>query len=84
MSRCKGCKAEIEWIETRRGKAMAIDPAPLRYSELQAGDTVVSEDGDVLRITHAKVDRYSTLTKKFFVAHWATCTNAAEFRRSRR
>ena len=29
MARCKGCGAEIDWIRTRTGKNMPVDPEPV-------------------------------------------------------
>lgn len=83
MSRCQGCNAETKWIQTLRGKFMLVDTPVLRYRDLRAGDNVVTEDGQVIRITHANEDRFSTSGTKYYRAHWATCEKAEEFRRPR-
>ncbi len=38
-AKCKTCKAPIEWVQTRQGKRMPLDPKPF---------TVVTSEGDVV------------------------------------
>jgi len=39
MSKCKKCQNDIEWVKTRAGKNMPVDPTKI---------TVVTKEGDVV------------------------------------
>ena len=76
MSTCRGCGARIEWIKTRSGKMMPVDPEPVFVTE---GGTMkfVTDEGDVIsgQVTEETTDTVA------YVPHWATCPEANSFRR---
>lgn len=71
MSRCKSCRADIEWVTTTNGS-----PIPLDVGIAENGNIVVSRDllGDKVAVVVApgQGDRLS---------HFVTCPNAKEHRR---
>lgn len=78
MSICKGCRAEIEWIRTKTGKMMPVDPEPV-FVATGGKQTFVTDEGDIITgsISEEKTDEVA------FVPHWATCPAADSFRRRR-
>jgi len=48
MAECKGCGEEIEWIETKEGKKMPVNPGKV---------VVVTQDG---RVVTGQVPHWST------------------------
>lgn len=80
MSRCKGCGAQIIFIETPNGKSMPVDPSIIPYWKDPKGDTmIVNENGNVVRcFLDGEPDE---ITDVGFRPHWATCPAAKQFRR---
>ena len=79
MARCKGCGAEIIWIETPKGKRMPCDPGKVPYWEKKgAPDKVVTPSGEVVRCYLG-----GDLNKADYgyIPHWRTCPDAGRFRR---
>lgn len=80
MATCKGCGAEIIWIETPKGKRMPCDPVKVPYWEKKgAPDKVVTPDGEVI-----SCELRGTLSKATgvgYIPHWRTCPDAGRFRR---
>ena len=82
VSKCQSCEAPIVWCETPTGHAIPIDAEPV-------------DDGNVLLLptidrTHIAVvlgqdeARETSATVKRYKAHFATCPDAASFRKSRK
>lgn len=48
MSICRGCGQEIDWIRTKAGKNMPVDPAPVFVIEGGGNDRFVTDEGEVI------------------------------------
>ncbi|MBQ3557844.1 MAG: hypothetical protein IJA11_08645 [Oscillospiraceae bacterium] len=79
MARCKGCGAEIDWITTRAGKHMPVDPAPVFVAVGDGKDVFVTDDGEVIHGRALSSDDGSA--EVAFVSHFATCPVAGSIRR---
>ena len=71
MARCKGCGAEIDWILTRDGKNMPVNPEPVYVAVDEGRDVFVTDYGDVIRGREVPANTGSS--EVAFVSHWATC-----------
>lgn len=81
MSRCRGCGAAIEWIQTPEGRYMPIDPEPVFVIEDDGKDRFVTDEGGVILGRRARPEEESHDLPVAYVPHWKTCPNAANFRR---
>ena len=81
MARCKGCGAEIDWIKTRAGKNMPVDPEPVFVAVDDGNDVFVTDEGEVIHGREIPANDGSA--EVAFVPHWATCPVAGQFRRKR-
>lgn len=80
MARCKGCGAEIIWIETTGGKAIPCDPEHIIYWALPgAKGKVVTPNGEVVSCVFEGDTQ--TATGIGYISHWSTCRKAGQFRR---
>lgn len=88
MPKCRGCGAEIVWIETRGGKAMPCDPTEITVYETTAmlvppgmeRVKVVTELGVVLTgYTQAPPGQWTSSVGR--IPHWATCTKRERFKK---
>lgn len=79
MARCRGCGANIEWIRTRAGKNMPVDPAPVFVITGTGRGTFITDDGDT--ITGSASQENSGGAQVGFISHFATCLAAGRFRR---
>ncbi len=84
MARCKGCGARMEWITTRAGKHIPVDPEPVQVIEGDGRDIFVTDEGDTVTGRIAEPDEMKMDLTVGFVPHWKTCPNAADFRRPRK
>lgn len=80
MARCRGCGAAIEWVVTRQGKRMPVNPIPVRITSME------SLEG--LRVVGATADgrvvsgyRSPAGEREVRQVHFATCPKAEEARR---
>jgi hypothetical protein len=84
VSACRSCRAEIWWAETLAGKRIPVDaePAP-------DGNVVLLREGHgeappVVRVTsQAQADTLIPDVGTRYVSHYATCPQAAEWRKRR-
>ena len=81
MAKCKGCGAEIDWILTRDGKNMPVDPEPVFVAVGDGRDVFVTDYGEVIR--GREVPYNTGDAEAAFISHWATCPVAGSFRRGR-
>lgn len=76
---CKGCGAQIVWIKSAWGKMIPCDAKLLRYRENPEGrEAVVTEDGNCVRCDLEFEGLSTGMARK---SHFATCPEAAKFRR---
>ena len=81
MAKCKGCGAQIDWIKTRAGKNMPVDPEPVFVAVDDGSDVFVTDEGEVIHGREVPANDGSA--EVAFVSHWATCPVAGQFRRKR-
>lgn len=78
VSRCRSCGAEIVWVLTQKGHRMPIDPEPA------PGGDIVVDDGIASVVGGADLVDAVFEGRALYLAHFATCPNAARHRRPRR
>lgn len=79
-SRCKSCGAEIVFIKTDAGTSIPCNAAPMPYWRVKGGKAkIVTPRGEVVS---AELDGMEgTETGTGYMTHFATCPDAAKFRR---
>jgi len=83
MSQCRACGKEILFIRTVAGKSMPCDAEPIRFRPMsrfgtEQNENFVTPDGRVYRGV-----RDPEGTELGYRSHWASCTNAKDFRRGK-
>lgn len=80
MAKCKGCGAEIIWIETVGRKRLPCNPEPMMYWEKKgAKGKVVTRNGEVIScVFHGDQQKATGIG---YMPHWATCPAADRLRR---
>jgi hypothetical protein len=82
MARCNGCQAEIEWIKTRAGRSMPVDPGEFPLVPDAAGNVIgVTGDGEVIKGRTCSESYESERWVYARISHFATCPAAESFRR---
>lgn len=73
MIKCRFCRKEIHWIETKNGKHMPCDPKPVRYwQQDKAVGKVVLQNGNVVScVFEGELDK---ATGVGYIPHFSTCT----------
>jgi hypothetical protein len=71
MAACRSCEALIIWAETTTGKRMPLDERP------SAKGNLVFVGG----VARAATDDDRRLHRPLYTSHFATCPDAATFRR---
>jgi hypothetical protein len=77
MSVCRSCGAEIEWIVTKSGAKMPLDPEYVEWEEADPGTKLVTDQGTVYIVDHSK--NYSSVRGR--ISHFATCDRPNDWRR---
>jgi len=79
MAKCNSCGAPIEWITMKTGKRMPVNIMPSPYWAPCPGETMVMEiNGGKGEVVVLPTDRPFI---QLFVPHWATCPDAATWRK---
>lgn len=73
---CRSCKAEIFWASTEKGKAIPIDYAPT-----ERGNVVIIAPADPREPLVASMDVMRRASGPRYVAHFATCAHADQWRK---
>ena len=84
MSTCKGCGAPIDWITTKEGKHMPVDPEPVFIIEGDGSDRFVTDEGAILLGRMARPEEERPGLEAAFTPHWKTCPDSARFRQRKR
>lgn len=74
---CRGCGAEMRWALTDKGKGIPLDPEPVADGNLVL-DSEAADGRPVVRYVRKGED---TGILPRYVAHFATCPEAKEFRK---
>lgn len=85
MSRCRSCWQEIRWIVTPDGKRMPVDAEPVWVREAMEGETprpFLDRKGNIVNGIMAG-DAWEGKAEEVFVSHFATCPQAAKWRKER-
>lgn len=78
--KCHGCDAPILWIGTPAGKQMPCNPEPVLYwAKPKAAGKVVTPNGEVISCEFEGDGHLAT--GMGYIAHWATCSAAKNFKR---
>ena len=77
MAKCKGCGAEIRFLNTAAGKLMPVNAEAVNYDLDPSGAmTFLGPGGQIER------GRLSVVGSRLgYVPHWTTCPDANRFRR---
>lgn len=82
MSRCKSCRADVDWAVTAEGKWMPVDTAPTPDGnvllEPRTGQPAIATVLGAAAAQNAAADG-KTLRK----SHFATCPNSKKHRKAR-
>ncbi len=73
---CKGCKKQILWTRTRKGKSMPVNPELIRFTPAGGPETFVTPDGDIVR-----GKRDSSSMRYGYISHFGTCPEAKRFKK---
>ncbi len=80
MAKCKSCGAQIQWIRTKMGKAIPVDPEPVPYWKKEgAAGRVVTPEGEILCCEFESKEIVATGVG--YISHFATCPHADRHRR---
>lgn len=77
MSNCRSCDAKIEFVKTKKGNWMPVDPEYIEYNEAEEGDVLITDEGNLYTVDCSK-DFPSVRGR---ISHFATCPNADEHRK---
>ena len=84
MSRgkCRGCSAQVLWVEMESGKKMPCDPQMITYwAKDGAPGKIVTPNGEVVSCEFEGDP--ATATGIGYISHFSTCSQARELRRKR-
>ena len=84
--RCKSCNEPIYWIKTKKGKCLPVNRRAIMCTPVQkGGHTFVLVDGTTVQALPEGAVKYDGVDSVVaFEAHFATCPDAAAFRKKRR
>lgn len=82
MANCKACGVEIEWIKTRSGKSMPVNPSEFPLIPDKAGNVFgVIADGEVMKGRTCSESYEAERWVYARISHFATCPKADSMRR---
>lgn len=81
MPKCRGCGADIEWVQTASGRTMPVNPEYIDVIPGVGDTTVVTDDGHIVRGYQRKEPGLFDEPVRGRVSHFATCPKAGNFRR---
>lgn len=74
MSYCKYCGAWIEWIRTRAGKSMPVEPRPVMIRPDRGTEIFITDEGEVLHGERVLPAATGGGNLAAYVPHWKYCT----------
>lgn len=79
---CRGCGAEIVWIQTPAGKSMPCDAEAVPYWQRKGGHAkIVTPGGEV--VSAELTGMPGMQTGWGYMSHFATCPRSEDFRRAK-
>ena len=92
MARCRGCKAEINWMKTEAGRNIPLNPGKI-FIRLALPDekrtTIIIRDGGARNGKEITEGEAKALRERGgdvwegAIAHWVTCPESDSFRKGR-
>lgn len=80
MAKCKACGAPIIWVGMQSGKSMPCDAQQVVYWQSKTGkSTVITPNGETYRAD--LTGDIELATGIGYIPHWATCPQAANFKK---
>lgn len=79
---CETCKAPTRWAETDSGNWMMVDLRPSERGNLRLRERGTEAPG-VSRLGTSEAQRAREAGEDLYIAHFATCPDAAQHRRRR-
>ena len=73
MPSCRSCSAPIFWATTAKGKAIPLDVEPRADGNIEVR----------ARVAHYVTPDLNAVGTRRYVSHFATCAQAAQFRKAR-
>lgn len=77
MSQCRSCGAKIDWIETKSGSMMPVDPEYVEYDEAEAGTVLVTDGGNIYTVK----DEQNLPNVRGRISHFASCPDSKKWRK---
>ena len=77
-STCKGCGANVLWLQTAAGKWMICNRPLIPFEPGGGPETFVQPDGKVVR-----GKRKDCGSASGYIAHWATCPRRKDFKKEK-
>lgn len=75
MAYCRKCGERIDFVKTPKGKWLPVNPERRRGWEFP-------KEGRVTLVTpEGRIINDPSPTEEGYIAHWATCPNAEDFRK---
>lgn len=79
-AKCRKCGKPINFIQTRSGKYMPVDPTGLYCTRDERGPiTVITRYGEMVRVSEGFKGEAGTPVG--YIPHWTNCKGAAEIKR---
>jgi hypothetical protein len=76
----ENCDAEIFWVETQKGKLMPVDAEPTGIGNIViVGRTLTG----AVSVRYLSTREMEDSTENRYTSHFATCVDAARYRRNR-
>lgn len=79
MPQCRSCGAQIDWVVTKAGKNMPVDPEYVDWNDAEDRMVLVTDQGNVYTVDHNK--NYSSVRGR--ISHFASCPNADKHRKGK-
>ena len=77
-STCKGCGANVLWLQTAAGKWMICNRPLISFDPGGGPETFVQPDGKVVRGKRKECGSASG-----YITHWATCPRRKDFKKEK-
>ena len=78
--KCRGCGADIVWIQTPGGKSMPCDPVPVYYKlQAKGPEKLITPEG--VTVSCERTGNPAEATGFGYVPHWSTCPSAGDFKK---
>ncbi len=77
MAVCRGCGAEIDFVELKSGAKMPVDPDYVEFVDAEPGMKLITDQGTIYTVDPDK--NYTSVRGR--ISHFSTCPKANQFRK---